>query len=195
MNLGTDLDYSKLDDGTLLRLIKEGQANALNELYDRYGRLVYSVSFQIVDEQAAAEDVTLEVFTKVWEKAGTYRPDRGNVRAWLTGMTRNRSIDVLRRDDVRLNTQRKIWAEAVSTAPTIDRDLESTIDLGMRKESLREAINQLTEEQRDLLALAYFQGYTQREIAQLCGLPLGTVKTRIRSAVQKLRKLLQEEDV
>jgi RNA polymerase sigma-70 factor (ECF subfamily) len=189
------LDYSKLDDGTLLRLIKEGQPNALNELYDRYGRLVYSVSFQIVGEQAAAEDITLEVFTKAWQKAGTYRPDRGKVRAWLSGMTRNRSIDALRRDGVRLKIQRKIWAEAASSSTTIDRDLESMIDLGMRKESLKEAINQLTEEQRDLLALAYFQGYTQREIAQLRDLPLGTVKTRIRSAVQKLRKLLQEENV
>ncbi|UCC54225.1 MAG: hypothetical protein JSV68_09685, partial [Anaerolineaceae bacterium] len=82
------MDYSKLDDGALLRLIKEGQPYGLNELYDRYGRLVYSVSFQIVGEQAAAEDVTLEVFAKVWEKAGTYRSDRGNVRTWLTGMTR-----------------------------------------------------------------------------------------------------------
>ena len=134
------MDYSKLDDRALLGLIKEGQPNALSELYDRYGRLVYSVSFQIVGEQAAAEDITLEIFTKAWEKAGTYRPDRGNVRAWLTGMTRNRSIDILRRDSVRANTQRKIWAEAASSSPMIDRDLESTIDLGMRKESLKDWI-------------------------------------------------------
>lgn len=189
------MDYSKLDDGALLRLIKEGQPNALNELYDRYGRLVYSVSFQIVGEQATAEDITLEVFTKVWEKADTYRPDRGNVRAWLMSMTRNRSIDLLRRDSVRANTQRKIWAEAGSSSTTINRDLESMIDLGMRKESLIKAINQLKEEQRDLLALAYFQGYTQREIAQLRDLPLGTVKTRIRSSIRKLRELLQEESI
>ncbi len=187
------MDYSKLEDGALLLLITEGQPNALNELYGRYSRLVYSVSLQIVGEQATAEDVTLDVFTKVWEKANTYRPDRGNVRVWLTGMTRNRSIDILRRDNVRINAQRKIWAEAASATSTIERNSESIVDFGMRKESLIEAINQLTEEQRDLLALAYFQGHTQSEIAKLRNLPLGTVKTRIRSAIQKLRELLQEE--
>ena len=187
------MDYSSLDDGALLRLILDGQTNALNELYDRYSRLVYSVAVQISGEQGAAEEITLDVFTKVWEKAYSYRSDRGSVRVWIMGMTRNRAIDDLRRDDARLNTQRKLWAEKTSSSREIERNPESMVDLDMRKERVRAAINQLTEEQRDVLALAYFQGYTQSEIAQLRGLPLGTVKTRIRSGIQKLRQLLQED--
>ena len=189
----TGLDYSPLDDGALLRLILDGQTNALSELYDRYSRLVYSVAVQITGEQGAAEEITLDVFTKVWEKADSYRSDRGSVRVWLMGMTRNRAIDDLRRDDARLNTQRKLWAEKTSSSISLERNPESVVDLDMRKELVRVAINQLTEEQRDVLALAYFQGYTQSEIAQLRGLPLGTVKTRIRSGIQKLRQLLKED--
>jgi RNA polymerase sigma-70 factor (ECF subfamily) len=108
-------------------------------------------------------------------------------------MTRNRAIDVLRRDVVRLNVQRRIWAEMTSLPKTIDRNPETAVDLHMRKERIQIAIKQLSEEQRDVLALAYFQGYTQSEIAQLRNLPLGTVKTRIRSGIQKLRQLLRED--
>ena len=187
------MDYTQFDDDVLLRLITEAQANALDELYSRYGRLIYSVALQMVGVQATAEEITLDIFTKVWEKADTYRSDRGIVRTWLTGMTRNRAIDVLRRDAVRLNVQRRIWAEMTTLPKTIDRSPETAVDLRMRKERIQIAIKQLSEKQRDVLALAYFQGYTQSEIAQLCNLPLGTVKTRIRSGIQKLRQLLRED--
>ena len=187
------MNYSQLDDDTLLRLILDGQTKALSELYDRYSRLVYSIAVQIVGEQGAAEEIALDIFTRVWDKAESYRSDRGTVRVWLMGMTRNRAIDDLRRDKVRQNTQRKFWAEILSTSISLERDPETKVDLGLRKERVRLAINQLSEEQRDVLALAYFQGYTQSEIAQLLDLPLGTVKTRIRSAIQKLRRLLKEE--
>jgi RNA polymerase sigma-70 factor (ECF subfamily) len=188
------LDYSQFDDGVLLRLILDGQANALNELYSRYGRLVHSIALYIVREQASAEEISLDVFTKAWEKAGTYRSDRGSVRVWLTSMARNRAIDVLRRDNVRAKVQRKVWAEASSESKSIERNPESDVDLTLRKEQLQSAFNQLTEDQRDVLTLAYFQGYTQSEIAQLRNLPLGTVKTRIRAGILKLRQILQKKE-
>ena len=187
------MDYSQLDDGALLRLILEAETNALDELYTRYSRLVYSIALHMVGERATAEEITLDIFTKVWEKAGTYRSDRGPVRVWLTGMTRNRAIDVIRRDKVRLNTQLKVWAEFSSEPKTIERKPETDVDLHIRKEHIQSAITQLADDQRDLLALAYFQGYTQSQIAELCNLPLGTVKTRIRAGIQKMRQLLNEE--
>lgn len=187
------MDYTRLDDDALLRLIVDADAKALNELYNRYGRLVYSIAFRVVGHQQTAEEIALDVFTKAWEKAGTYRSDRGVVRVWLTSMARNRAIDVIRSEKVRFNTQQKVWAEAAAQTKTLERKPESDVDLLMRKERISLAINQLAEEQRDLLALAYFQGHTQSQIAKLCNLPLGTVKTRIRAGIQKLRQLLDED--
>ena len=190
------LDYTQIDDPALLRLIADGQTKALDELYSRYGRLVYTVAFRVIGEQASAEEITLDVFSKVWQKADTYRSERGNVRVWIASMARNRAIDVLRRKNVQLNVQQKFWAEKMVSLPnSIERSPESTVDLLMRKERITVAINQLTEEQRQVLALAYFRGYTQSEIAKLLDLPLGTVKTRIRSGMQMLRRLLKEEQI
>ena len=187
------MDYSQLEDDALLELISRTQANALNELYGRYSRLVYSIALHMLGEQATAEEITLDVFTKVWQKADTYRSNRGTVRVWLTSMTRNRAIDVLRQQGVRLNVQNKLWTEATSQPISNERVPETAVDLNLRKQRIRAAVIQLPEEQRIILELAYFQGYSQSEIAQLRDLPLGTVKTRVRLAIQKLRRLLQDD--
>jgi RNA polymerase sigma-70 factor (ECF subfamily) len=192
--LETVLDYSQLDDGVLIQLIMGGQASSLNELYSRYSRFVYSIALHIAREQAEADEITLAVFTKVWEKADTYRPDQGSVRVWLISLARKRAIDTLRRDNVHAKGQRNIGAETAVESKSFARMPAADANLSSRKERLRSAINQLTEDQRDVLALAYFQGYTQREIAQLRNLPLGIVKTRIRSGIRKLRQILQEKD-
>ncbi|NCF69851.1 MAG: sigma-70 family RNA polymerase sigma factor [Chloroflexi bacterium] len=194
-NLEMAVDYSQLEDDVLLRLITKAQANALNELYGRYGRLVYSIALHILGEKATAEETTLDVFTKVWQKADTFRSNRGSVRVWLTSMTRNRAIDVLRQQSVRLNVQNKLWTEATSQPISNERIPETAVDLNLRKQRIRTAIIQLPEEQRIVLDLAYFQGYSQSEISQLCNVPLGTVKTRVRLAIQKLRRLLQDDQI
>jgi RNA polymerase sigma-70 factor (ECF subfamily) len=188
------VDYTQLEDKVLLRLILvEARADALDELYDRYGRLVYSVALRIVGERQTAEEITLDVFVKVWEKADTYQPRLGSVRVWVTGMTRNRAIDILRRQSVRLDAQSLRWADLTSQPISEEPNPEATVDLNLKKQRIQIAIAKLPEEQRNVLALAYFQGYTQREIAELCNLPLGTVKSRIRASIQKLRQLLQDE--
>lgn len=191
--IGTAMDYLQLDDDALLQLILRNQANALNELYSRYSRLVYSIALHILVEQAAAEETTLDVFMRVWQKADTYRSDRGTVRVWLSSMARNRAIDVLRQQDVRPNAKRKFWAEESSQPISNEIIPETAVEIKMRKKRIRNAIIQLPEKQRIVLELAYFQGYSQSEIAKLRDLPLGTVKTRIRLAIQKLRKLLQDD--
>jgi RNA polymerase sigma-70 factor (ECF subfamily) len=110
-------------------------------------------------------------------------------------MTRNRAIDVLRQQSVRLNVQNKLWTEATSQPISNERIPETAVDLNLRKQRIRTAIIQLPEEQRIVLDLAYFQGYSQSEISQLCNVPLGTVKTRVRLAIQKLRRLLQDDQI
>lgn len=187
------MNYTQLDDNALVKLIIDEQANALNELYSRYGRLVYSIALQMLGDGAAAEEITIDIFTKVWEKAETYRTERGTVRVWITSMARNRAIDILRRENVRSNVKRQLWAEMSAAPVTVERKPEATVDRHQRQEQLRQAINQLSDKQRDVLALAYFQGYTQSEIAALRNLPLGTVKSQIRAGIQKLRQLLQED--
>lgn len=187
------MDYSKLDDEALFQFISRKQANALNELYSRYSRLIFSVTLHILGEQATAEETTLDVFMKVWQRADTYRSDRGSVRVWLTSMARNRAIDVLRQQGVRSNAQHKFWAEETSKPLSNELIPERAVDINLRKKRIRNAIIQLPEEQQFVLELAYFQGYSQSEIAKLYDLPLGTVKTRIRLAIQKLRKLLQDD--
>ncbi len=187
------MNYSTLDDTTLLILIAHAHPEALSELYDRYNRLVFSLALNLVSDYATAEDITLDVFTRVWEKAKTYRAEQAKVSTWLTSIARYRSIDVLRQQNSRPEQHSISWAE-VSAIPILDpNDPEEVAELSMRQERIRIAIDQLSEDQKQVLALAYFKGYTHRQIAEMLGQPLGTVKTRIRSAMQKLRQILQGE--
>lgn len=187
------MDYSTLDDGTLVRLIAHVQTEALSELYNRYNRLVFSVAFNSVGHYDTAEEITQDVFVRVWEQASTYRPDKAKVVTWLTSIARHRAIDVLRRQSTRPEQNSTSWDEVAQWAmPSVDGPEEST-DLLMRQERVRNAINHLPDEQKEALALAYFGGYTQRQIAERLDQPLGTIKTRIRLAMQKLREELGDE--
>jgi len=182
-----------LDDPDLIRLILQKNEGALAELYDRYHRLIYSIALNIVGQPEDAEEVTLDIFTRVWEKANTYRSERAKVSTWLTRMARNRSIDILRREEVRPMKHSIGWAE-IPTEPTVDNDSpETAAHLALQKKRVREAVATLPNNQQQVLALAYFKGFTHSEIAHELNLPLGTVKGRIRSSMQKLRALLQDE--
>jgi RNA polymerase sigma-70 factor (ECF subfamily) len=189
------VDYSTLDDETLIGLIAHVHTDALSELYDRYNRLVFSLALNAVGDQATAEEITLDVFTQIWEKASTYRADRAKVSTWLTSITRYRSIDELRRQGSRPEQHSVSWAEvSPATEPRVNGP-EEAAELSMQRQRVRAAVAQLPEEQRQVLGLAYFQGYTHREIAEMLEQPLGTVKTRIRLAMQKLRPMLQESPI
>jgi RNA polymerase sigma-70 factor (ECF subfamily) len=187
------VNYSNLTDETLLVLISRRQSDALSELYDRYHRLVFSLAFNSVGDRAVAEEITLDVFIRVWEKANTYRPGQAKVTTWLTSITRYRSIDILRQQSSRMEQHSLSWTE-LSTHPNSDENTpeEATV-LSIKRERVRAALGQLPPEQRDALTLAYFKGYTHNQIAKLLDQPLGTIKTRIRLAMQKLRHILQDE--
>ncbi|MGD2048872.1 MAG: sigma-70 family RNA polymerase sigma factor [Chloroflexota bacterium] len=181
------------DDLDLIELIDQKNEAALSELYDRYHRLIFSVALNVVGRQEEAEEVTLDVFTRVWEKAHTYRSDRAKVSTWLTRLARNRAIDVLRRENVRPMKHSVSWAD-VWPEPQDGKELpESAVQLTLQKKRVRQAITALPDFQKEVLALAYFKGYSHSEIAQALDLPLGTVKGRIRGGMQKLRFLLKDE--
>ena len=188
------MDYKKLDDQSLIRLIARSQESALSELYDRYSRLVYSLALNAVGDPAIAEEITQEVFIRVWDHAGTYRVEKSKVVTWIASITRYRSIDVIRRRKVRPEGQSVSWDIESFAVETGSMNVEESVEVSQRRQRVRQAISMLPDEQRQALAYAYFQGYTHREIAEILGEPLGTVKTRIRLAMQKLRQLLEQEE-
>jgi len=187
-------DYHKLDDESLIRLIVRARPEALSELYDRYGRLVFSLAVNAVGDSATAEEITQDVFVRVWERASQYRAEQAQVSTWLTSIARHRAIDQLRRQGVRPEGQSVAWADLSPQAEPTAVGPEQATELSIQRQRVRAAVAQLPAEQKQVLALAYFQGYTQTEIAESLSLPLGTVKTRIRLAMEKLRALLPAED-
>lgn len=190
---GRLVDYATLSDESLLVLIARHRPDALHELYNRYNRLVFSLALAAVTDRATAEEITLDVFTQVWEKADTYRADKAQVNTWLTSITRYRAIDVLRRQRARPHFGAVAWADAPPDAgPTVE-DPADTAQRRLQQQRVRAAVAQLPPDQKEALALAFFKGYTHREIAETLNQPLGTVKTRIRSALQKLRQHLQDD--
>lgn len=189
------MDYSGLDDESLLRLIAFAKTAALGEFYDRYSRLVYSLALFILNDPESAEEVTQDVFMRIWEKAETYRSEQAKVSTWLTSITRNRSIDVLRRQRARPEGHR-IGLEDGAFEALVAADLpdpeEAVIGI-LQAHKVKAAISMLPPDQRQALLLAYYGGYSHSEIAAVLDEPLGTVKTRIRTAMQKLRSLLVED--
>ncbi len=187
------MDYSKLDDVTLMQLMGQDRTEALGELYDRYNRLVFSLARAIVGDDATADDITLEVFTRVWQQSETYRAEKSKVTTWMTAITRHLAIDALRRRKARPEVQNIGWPEPGALPASAGRQIEDSVELALQRERVRAAVAQLPPEQRQALALAFFRGLTHAQIAETLQQPLGTVKTRIRLAMQKLRVLLREE--
>lgn len=188
------MDYSTLDDKRLITAVGLGQAEALDELYQRYHRLVFSLALNIINDRATAEEITLDVFARVWEKAETYRPDQARVSTWLTSITRYRAIDLLRRRDSRPDQRSVSWAEVPTEVPSDPgNNPEELTELAIRRQAILAALAELPPEQKEVLALAYFKGYSHSQIAEVLNQPLGTVKTRVRLAMQKLRQSLSEQ--
>jgi len=186
-------DYARYDDERLISLIAQLQAGALDQLYDRYNRLVFSLALMLVGDRATAEEITLDVFMRVWQKAGSYRADQARVSTWLTHIARHHAIDVLRRRAVRLDQSALRWDEITPGAPIPARDPGELAEHSLRRERIHAAISRLPANQKQALMLAYFGGYTQTQIAEVLKQPLGTIKTRLRLAMQKLRDFLRDE--
>jgi RNA polymerase sigma-70 factor, ECF subfamily len=171
---------STQDDATLLALAQRGDEQSMASLFDRYSKVVYSVALRVLRDPASAEDVLQDVFMQIWRNPDSFVANRGSLGGWLAVVSRNRSIDALRRkrptesvDDIALASNYNLADEA---------ERNSLI------EKARGVIRLLPTEQRKTLEMAFFDGLTHSEIAEMTGDPLGTVKTRIRSALTSLRK-------
>lgn len=186
-------DYARYDDERLISLISQSREEALAQLYDRYNRLVFSIALAIVDDWATAEEITLDVFMRVWQKADTYRADQAKVSTWLTHIARHHAIDILRRRSVRLDQSAIHWEDTLPGAESSQEDPQEFAEVSLRRERIHAALAQLPADQRQALILAFFKGYTQSQIAEVLKQPLGTIKTRIRLAMQKLRESLSSE--
>jgi RNA polymerase sigma-70 factor (ECF subfamily) len=186
-------EYAIYGDEKLISLIARSHEQALTQLYDRYHRLVFSLALAIVNDRETAEEVTLDVFMRVWQKAGTYRVEQAKVSTWLTHIARHHAIDILRRRAARLDHSALHWEDAISNIESSQPDPQDSAELASRRAHIQTALNQLPHEQKQALVLAYFGGYTQSQIAEMLAQPLGTIKTRLRLAMQKLREFLGEE--
>ncbi len=154
------------------------------ELFDRYSRLVYSISLRVLKEPSLAEDVMQEVLMQVWRSPGGFIAQRGSMGAWLAVVARNRSIDVLRRRA----HQEPLEGLTVAEQP---RSMLRSVEDELLMNQVRSVVMQLPEDQQSSLQMAYFDGMSHSEIAERTGIPLGTVKTRIRSGLSAVRKVLQ----
>lgn len=170
-------------DADLLGRVQQGDEQAMTALFDRYSRIVYSVALRVLRDPASAEDVMQEIFLQIWRTPAKFIATRGSLGGWLSVVTRNRSIDRLRR---RRPTEQVEEMQLASPG-----NLANEAERNIMMEKARVVILQLPTEQRKTLELAFFEGLTHSEIAEKTGDPLGTVKTRIRSALLTLRKAFQ----
>jgi RNA polymerase sigma-70 factor, ECF subfamily len=174
-------------DEDLVNAMRDGQLEALRVLYRRYSRLIYTLAYRILQNPEEAEEITQDVFLTLWHR-DTYRPERGSLSRFLVVMTRSRSIDRLRSHQTHHQRIQK-W-QAFATTDTTNSPLDFAHH-NERADSIRQALDTLNPTEREVLEIAYYEGLSQSEIAQRLDIPLGTVKTRSRQALRKLRQTLE----
>jgi RNA polymerase sigma-70 factor (ECF subfamily) len=179
------------EDAAIVDRLVQGEGAALEELYDRYGRVVYSFSLRMLGDVQSAEELTQEVFVRLWRQARSYQQSRGTFLTWLLSITHNMAIDEIRR-----RKRRPLLLDGddengpLLTLPDTRADVERSAWLSSLQGHVQEALAEIPDAQRQAIELAYFGGLTQREIAERLGEPLGTVKTRMRLGMLKLREHL-----
>ena len=167
------------DEMRLIARIRAGEQQAMSELYDRYAKVVYAVALRVLQDAAAAEDVLQDVFLQLWRNPDAFDASRGSLAAWLSVISRHRSIDRVR--------QRRPGTDIEECVITSGPDLRDETERALVVEKIRGALAEMNPDQRTALEMAFFQGLTHAEIAEKTGQPLGTIKTRIRSGLQQLR--------
>jgi RNA polymerase sigma-70 factor (ECF subfamily) len=179
-------DPDRLADEDLLALVHAGDARAFEVIYDRHNRVAFSLAFRLLGDRTAAEDLVQDAFLAVWRGSASYAPVRGSVRNWLLSILHNRGVDRLRTSAAMARRQ-----EALEQVVLRQPDAPDAADLGMDEVlagSVREGLDELPPEQREALDLAYYGGFTHQEISEMLELPLGTVKSRMRLGLERLRR-------
>jgi RNA polymerase sigma factor (sigma-70 family) len=182
-------DVAQLSDEALLEAVAGNDEAALGELYDRFGRIAYGLAFRILRDASLAEDAVQEAFLQAWRGASTYRRERARASTWLLTFVHRRAVDLVRREERR----RVEPSESLADPPGPGADEEAA--LGSRQQIVRAALQALPSEQRQAIELAYYGGLTQSEVAARLGQPLGTIKSRMFSGLERLRTLLAEADL
>jgi RNA polymerase sigma-70 factor, ECF subfamily len=182
-SMGDDLSRAG-EEERLLERVAAGDVESFSVVYDRYSRFVYSLAWKMLGDPQAAQEVTQEVFEAIWRSAGAFTPGRGNARAWILAMAHHKSVDAVRRQ--RLRAAEPLSESHVDAADVVGQALERVLGA-----QVRAALASLAEAQRAVVVLAYYGGYTQQEIARRLGIPLGTVKTRMRDGLHRLRGQLR----
>jgi RNA polymerase sigma-70 factor, ECF subfamily len=178
------------DDAELVRLVASGSAEALGRLYDRHVPIVFGLARRILGRQEDAEEVVQDVFAQVWRQAARYRGDRASVAGWLIMLARTRAIDRLRARASRPDLARSVPTDEAPPLAASAPDPEATVVAAGDARLVRQALVALPEQQRSLVELAYYEGFTHTEIAARTGVALGTVKTRLRMAMLTLREAI-----
>jgi RNA polymerase sigma-70 factor (ECF subfamily) len=189
------MDAGPGTDQGLAERVSSRDPSALDALYERYARPVYSLAVRILRDAALAEDVTQEVFLKLWWHPETYQPQRGSLGAWLLSVTHNRAIDVVRRRQLRESRLLPEIREGEELVADGVVDLGDLAGLQEASAAIRRALTQIPAPQRQAIEMAFFEGKTHAEISAELGEPLGTAKTRIRLGMRKLRALLEDEGI
>ena len=175
--------HRHLSDEALIALVARGDDTALAELYDRIGRVAYGIALRILRDERLAEDAVQEGFLAVWRSAATFRAERAKASTWVVTLVHRRAVDIVRREERRR-------AEPLEPAGSA----EDEAWLGFERERVLTALAALPDAQRESLELAYYGGYTQSELAEMLGVPLGTIKSRMFAGLARLRELLDETD-
>jgi RNA polymerase sigma-70 factor (ECF subfamily) len=174
----------------LLARVAKRERAAFEQLYDRYSNILYATAMKFLKEDADAQDVVQDVFIQIWDKAKLYDPAKGKPLTWALTLTRNRSIDRIRAIQRRTRLRDDFEKETVADESAGIREALSGVDASEKSQILRDAVGRLSPEQRKVIELAFFGGFTQSEIADRLGEPLGTVKARARRGLMKLKEIL-----
>ena len=187
------MQNSNVSDEDLMVRVAYGDTTALSQLYDRYNRQIFSMAASMLHDRMQAEDLSQDIFVALWTRARTFHSEKGMFKHWFLHLAHNRVIDEIRRQ--RRQNARDYGHpldDLIKDLPSSHNTEDLAVISAMASEALR-ALSKLPKEQRSVLALAYLEGFTQREIARMIALPLGTVKTRMRIGLNKLRDSLMEK--
>ena len=187
---GDNENNDEISDEVLLRAIANGATWAMEPLYERYSRILYALVYRMVSDHQIAEDLIQDAFVSVWNRATSYSPQSGAVRSWLISIAHHRTIDYLRWVRRRAVLKEATWEDVERDERTAQPDAEEGALKSIQSAQVREALMKLPAEQRMVIELAYFQGWTHSEIAAGCQIPLGTVKARMRLGMKHLKRVL-----
>lgn len=186
----TSREQDAAGDARILARIAAGERDAVDDLYERFRRPAYALARRVLADDTLAEDVLQDVFVTVWRDPGAFQQGRGTVASWLLAMVHHKAVDAVRREESHRRRRARAEEELALAAPVQEQEMDDEVSGRLVADRVRLALRSLPTAQREALTLAYYGGYTQREVAALTGTPLGTVKTRMLAGMRKLKDVL-----